>query len=86
MTNNRMEARRQGTLATLTATYPPGRFGALEIRADHLVVTFKENPGVIVGLSHMGEDREKEFVIPCGLEHFVAGACRTWRGLQGIDG
>ncbi|MCA6112790.1 glucose-1-phosphate cytidylyltransferase [Bradyrhizobium cenepequi] len=36
--------RRQGTLATLTATYPPGRFGALEIRADHRVATFKEKP------------------------------------------
>lgn len=34
--------RRQGTLATLTATYPPGRFGAIEIRADHRVATFKE--------------------------------------------
>ncbi|WP_420969528.1 hypothetical protein [Bradyrhizobium sp. B120] len=29
--------RRQGTLATLTATYPAGRFGSLEIRADHRV-------------------------------------------------
>ncbi|WGR97914.1 glucose-1-phosphate cytidylyltransferase [Bradyrhizobium sp. ISRA443] len=36
--------RRQGAFATLTATYPPGRFGALEIRADHRVVTFKEKP------------------------------------------
>ncbi|WOH63911.1 glucose-1-phosphate cytidylyltransferase [Bradyrhizobium sp. BWA-3-5] len=37
--------RRQGTLATLTATYPPGRFGALEIRADdHRIATFKEKP------------------------------------------
>jgi glucose-1-phosphate cytidylyltransferase len=36
--------RRQGTLATLTATYPPSRFGALEIRADHRVTSFKEKP------------------------------------------
>ncbi|MGR9577009.1 glucose-1-phosphate cytidylyltransferase [Pandoraea sputorum] len=34
----------QGTLATLTATYPPGRFGALDIQPDHRVTTFKEKP------------------------------------------
>ncbi|MDC7714628.1 glucose-1-phosphate cytidylyltransferase [Vogesella sp. LYT5W] len=33
----------QNTLATLTATYPPGRFGALDIQADK-VTTFKEKP------------------------------------------
>ncbi|RMC99315.1 glucose-1-phosphate cytidylyltransferase [Aquitalea palustris] len=33
----------QETLATLTATYPPGRFGALDIQADK-VTTFKEKP------------------------------------------
>lgn len=38
--------RRQGTLATVTASYPPGRFGAIEIRANHRVATFKEKrPG-----------------------------------------
>lgn len=36
--------RAQGTLATLTATYPPARFGALDIRSDHKVMTFKEKP------------------------------------------
>ncbi|WP_406868007.1 glucose-1-phosphate cytidylyltransferase [Paraburkholderia fungorum] len=36
--------RKQGTLATLTAVYPPGRFGALDIREDHRVMTFKEKP------------------------------------------
>ena len=35
--------RRQGTLATLTATQPPGRFGALQIENDR-VVTFEEKP------------------------------------------
>lgn len=35
--------RQQNTLATLTATYPPGRFGALDIQADK-VTTFKEKP------------------------------------------
>ncbi|MDN0084267.1 glucose-1-phosphate cytidylyltransferase [Crenobacter sp. SG2305] len=33
----------QGVNATLTATYPPGRFGALDIRSDK-VATFKEKP------------------------------------------
>lgn len=32
-----------GRLATLTATYPPGRFGALDIE-DNLVASFKEKP------------------------------------------
>ncbi|MDN4574785.1 glucose-1-phosphate cytidylyltransferase [Pandoraea cepalis] len=36
--------RAQNTLATLTATYPPGRFGALDIQRDHRVTTFKEKP------------------------------------------
>lgn len=35
--------RAHGRLATLTATYPPGRFGALDIN-DHLVSSFKEKP------------------------------------------
>lgn len=33
----------QGVQATLTAVYPPGRFGALDIK-DHRVTTFKEKP------------------------------------------
>ena len=36
--------RQQGRLATLTATHPPGRFGALEIRDDHTVKEFIEKP------------------------------------------
>lgn len=35
--------RRHGGLATVTATYPPGRFGALKIRGDH-VRSFIEKP------------------------------------------
>jgi len=35
--------RDQGLLATVTATYPPGRFGALNIR-DGIVESFKEKP------------------------------------------
>jgi glucose-1-phosphate cytidylyltransferase len=33
-----------GQLATLTAVYPPGRFGALDIREDQRVNSFKEKP------------------------------------------
>jgi len=35
--------RQHGKLATLTATYPPGRFGALEIK-ENKVVSFQEKP------------------------------------------
>lgn len=35
--------RQQGKLATLTATQPPGRFGALNLRGDQ-IVTFQEKP------------------------------------------
>ena len=33
-----------GLQATITATYPPGRFGALDIQTDQCVTTFKEKP------------------------------------------
>ena len=35
--------RQHGRLATLTATYPPGRFGALDIK-DNAIKSFKEKP------------------------------------------
>jgi glucose-1-phosphate cytidylyltransferase len=35
--------KQHGKSATLTATYPPGRFGALDIRQGH-VLSFKEKP------------------------------------------
>jgi glucose-1-phosphate cytidylyltransferase len=36
--------RAHGLQATLTATYPPGRFGAIDIDADNHVASFKEKP------------------------------------------
>jgi glucose-1-phosphate cytidylyltransferase len=36
--------RKHGKLATLTAAYPPGRFGALDISSDGSVNSFKEKP------------------------------------------
>jgi len=35
--------KREGTLATLTATYPPGRFGALNLERNR-ITNFKEKP------------------------------------------
>lgn len=36
--------RMHGLQATLTATFPPGRFGALDIHVDQRVTSFKEKP------------------------------------------
>lgn len=36
--------RAHGLQATLTATYPPARFGALDIHADQRITSFKEKP------------------------------------------
>lgn len=36
--------RAHGKNATLTAVYPPGRFGALDINAANLITSFKEKP------------------------------------------
>jgi len=36
--------RAHGLKATLTATYPPGRFGALDIQPDKRITAFKEKP------------------------------------------
>ncbi len=44
----------QGLQATLTATYPPGRFGAIDISADNRVSQFKEKPKGDGGLINGG--------------------------------
>jgi glucose-1-phosphate cytidylyltransferase len=36
--------RSHGLQATLCATFPPGRFGALDIDSDHRIISFKEKP------------------------------------------
>lgn len=36
--------RAHGLQATMTATYPPGRFGAIDIHADQRIIAFKEKP------------------------------------------
>jgi glucose-1-phosphate cytidylyltransferase len=44
----------QKTLATLSAVYPPGRFGALEINEENKVTSFKEKPRGDGGLINGG--------------------------------
>lgn len=46
--------RAHGLKATLTGTYPPGRFGALDIHADQRVTSFKEKPKGDGGLINGG--------------------------------
>ncbi|WP_310451836.1 glucose-1-phosphate cytidylyltransferase [Sulfuritalea sp.] len=46
--------RAHGLQATLTATYPPGRFGALDIHPDQRVASFKEKPKGDGGLINGG--------------------------------
>ena len=46
--------RSHGLAATLTATFPPGRFGALDINKDHSVKSFKEKPKGDGGLINGG--------------------------------
>lgn len=46
--------REHGGQATLTAVYPPSRFGALDIQADNRVSTFKEKPRGDGGLINGG--------------------------------
>jgi glucose-1-phosphate cytidylyltransferase len=52
-----------GLQATLTATYLPGRFGALDIRVDQRITAFEEKPkgdgGMINGGFYLGERTTK---------------------------
>jgi glucose-1-phosphate cytidylyltransferase len=46
--------RAHGLQATLTATYPPGRFGALDIDRDQCITAFKEKPKGDSGMINSG--------------------------------
>jgi glucose-1-phosphate cytidylyltransferase len=46
--------RTHGKAATLTATYPPGRFGALDINSDQRITSFKEKPNGDGGMINGG--------------------------------
>jgi glucose-1-phosphate cytidylyltransferase len=62
----------QNTLATLTATYPPGRFGAIAIAGDK-VASFKEKPKGDGGMINSGF-----FVLSPKVIDYIAGDATAW--------
>jgi glucose-1-phosphate cytidylyltransferase len=62
----------QGVKATLTATYPPGRFGALDLDL-HRVKTFKEKPKGDGGMINGGF-----FVVSPSVIDLIDGDATTW--------
>jgi glucose-1-phosphate cytidylyltransferase len=62
-----------GKLATLTAVYPPGRFGALDIQGNHLVTSFKEKPKGDGGMINGGF-----FVLSPEVIDLIAGDSTIW--------
>lgn len=64
--------RQQNTLATLTATYPPGRFGAIAIANDK-VTSFKEKPKGDGGMINSGF-----FVLSPKVIDYIAGDTTAW--------
>lgn len=65
--------RAHGLRATLTATYPPGRFGALDIHADHKVTSFKEKPKGDGGMINGGF-----FVLSPKVIDLIEGDSTVW--------
>lgn len=63
-----------GKAATLTATYPPGRFGALDIRRNR-VMNFKEKPKGDGAMINGGF-----FVLSPKVLDYLAGDQTTWEG------
>lgn len=63
---------RHGKAATLTATYPPGRFGALDIQQSQ-VVSFKEKPKGDGGMINGGF-----FVLSPKVLNYIAGDSTIW--------
>ena len=62
-----------GLQATLTATYPPGRFGALDIDADQRITAFKEKPKGDGGMINGGF-----FVLSPKVLDLIANDQITW--------
>jgi glucose-1-phosphate cytidylyltransferase len=62
-----------GKQATLTAAYPPGRFGALQITHDHHVQFFKEKPEGDGGMINGGF-----FVLSPSVIDLIAGDATIW--------
>lgn len=65
--------RRHGKLATMTATYPPARFGALEITDDGQITHFLEKPQGEGGLINGGY-----FVLSPKVIDYVEDDATTW--------
>jgi glucose-1-phosphate cytidylyltransferase len=65
--------RAHGLQATLTATYPPGRFGALDIHPDQRVTSFKEKPKGDGGFINGGF-----FVLSPRVIDLIAGDQTIW--------
>ena len=65
--------RSHGLLATLTATYPPGRFGALDIDAKYHVTSFKEKPKGDGGMINGGF-----FVLSPEVIELIEGDATIW--------
>ncbi|WP_353191454.1 glucose-1-phosphate cytidylyltransferase [Pandoraea pnomenusa] len=61
-----------GKAATLTATYPPGRFGALDIRQNQ-VMSFKEKPKGDGAMINGGF-----FVLSPSVMQYIEGDSTTW--------
>ena len=64
--------KQHGVKATLTAVYPPGRFGALDID-DHKVTTFKEKPKGDGGMINGGF-----FVLSPAVLHLIKDDSTIW--------
>lgn len=65
--------RKHGHLATLTATYPPGRFGALDIQSDNRIQSFREKPKGDGGMINGGF-----FVLSPRVIDFIDGDSTPW--------
>lgn len=62
-----------GLFATLTAAYPPGRFGALDIHPDNRITSFKEKPKGDGGLISGGF-----FVLSPKVIDFISDDTTIW--------
>lgn len=65
-----------GLHATITAAYPPGRFGALDIHQDQRVTAFKEKPKGDGGLINGGF-----FVLSPKVIDLIVGDQTIWEGV-----
>lgn len=63
----------QQVKATLTSVYPPGRFGALDIRPNHKVASFKEKPKGDGGMINGGF-----FVLSTSVLNLIDGDQTVW--------